>query len=98
MNEVSRQSLLRDEKPFEKCDLYGRFDYGKSSRLSNSLTRKESHADGFMKDAWASHYRNDAQKYRHGREHSGYDDKKPERLHVRVMVRRGSKNTSRRHL
>ncbi|KAF2575765.1 hypothetical protein F2Q70_00003234 [Brassica cretica] len=56
MNEVSRQSLLRDEKPFEKCDLYGRFDYGKSSRLSNSLTRKESHADGFMKDAWASHY------------------------------------------
>ncbi|KAF3569429.1 hypothetical protein DY000_02014948 [Brassica cretica] len=71
MNEVSRQSLLRDEKPFEKCDLYGRFDYGKSSRLSNSLTRKESHADGFMKDAWASHYRNDTQNYRHGREHSG---------------------------
>ncbi|KAF2567023.1 hypothetical protein F2Q68_00024567 [Brassica cretica] len=75
MNEVSRQSLLRDEKPFEKFDRSGRFDYGTTSRLSNLPTRKDSHADGFMKDARVSHYRNDAQNYRHGREHSGYDDK-----------------------
>ena len=75
MNEVSRQSLLRDEKPFEKFDRSGRFDYGTTSRLSNLPTRKDSHADGFMKDVRVSHYRNDAQNYRHGREHSGYDDK-----------------------
>ncbi|KAL0770842.1 hypothetical protein Bca101_035993 [Brassica carinata] len=75
MNEVSRQSLLRDEKPFEKCDRSGRFDYGTTCRLSNLPTRKDSQADGFMKDARVSHYRNDAQNYRHGREHSGYDDK-----------------------
>ncbi|KAG5410983.1 hypothetical protein IGI04_007302 [Brassica rapa subsp. trilocularis] len=60
MNEVSRQSFLRDEKPCEKFDRYGLLDYGKSSRFSNSPTRKESHADGFMKDARASHYHNDA--------------------------------------
>ncbi|WZZ49654.1 hypothetical protein YC2023_049761 [Brassica napus] len=70
-----RSSLLRDEKPFEKCDRSGRFDYGTTCRLSNLPTRKDSQADGFMKDARVSHYRNDAQNYRHGREHSGYDDK-----------------------
>ncbi|KAF3578686.1 hypothetical protein DY000_02029701 [Brassica cretica] len=75
MNEVSRQSFLRDKKPFEKCDHSGRFDYGTTCRLSNLPKRKDSHADGFMKDARVSHYRNDAQNYRHGREHSGYDDK-----------------------
>ena len=63
MNEVSRQSLLRDEKPFEKFDRSGCFDYGTTSRLSNFQTRKDSHAYGFMKDARVSHYRNDAQNY-----------------------------------
>ncbi|KAF3594906.1 hypothetical protein DY000_02026406 [Brassica cretica] len=75
MNEVSQQSFLQEEKPFEKFDRSGRFDYCTTSRLSNLPTRKDSHADGFMKDARVSHYRNDAQNYRHGREHSRYDDK-----------------------